>query len=71
MFIIIFMGYVRYFFKTQVTDAHESDFAEALMGHKSVKLVYYRQNAKKRQKTYLDVEHALTISETERIDENY
>ena len=71
MFIIIFMGCVRYFFKTQVTDAHESDFAEALMGHKSVKLVYYRQNAKKRQKTYLDVEHALTISETERIDENY
>jgi len=61
----------RYFFKTQVTDAHESDFAEALMGHKSLKLVYYRQNAKKRQKTYLDVEHALTISETEKIDENY
>jgi len=61
----------RYFFKTQVTDAHESDFAEALMGHKSLKLVYYRQNAKKRQKTYLDVEYALTISETEKIDENY
>ncbi len=61
----------RYFFKTQVTDAHESDFAEALMGHKSVKLVYYRQNSKKRQKTYLDVEHALTISETEQIEKNY
>ncbi len=61
----------RYFFKTQVTDAHESDFAEALMGHKSVKLVYYRQNAKRRQKTYLEVEHALTISETEQIEKNY
>ena len=61
----------RYFFKTQVTDAHESDFAEALMGHKSIKLLYYRQNAKKRQKTYLDVEHALTISETEHIEKNY
>ena len=62
---------LRYFFKTQVTDAHESDFAEALMGHKSIKLVYYRQNAKKRQKTYLDVEHALTISESEHIEKNY
>jgi len=61
----------RYFFKTQVTDAHESDFAEALMGHKSTKLIYYRQNSKKRQKTYLDVEHALTISETEHIEKNY
>jgi len=61
----------RAWFKTQVTDAHQSDFAEALMGHKSLKLVYYRQNAKQRQKTYLDVEHALTISETEKIDENY
>jgi len=61
----------RYFFKTQVTDAHESDFAEALMGHRSTKLIYYRQNTKKRQKTYLDVEHALTISETEHIEKNY
>ena len=41
------------------------------MGHKSIKLVYYRQNAKKRQKTYLDVEHALTISESEHIEKNY
>jgi len=61
----------RYFFKTQVTDAHQSDFAEALMGHKSLKLVYYRQNANARARTYLDVEHALTISDTETIDENY
>ena len=61
----------RYFFKTQVTDAHESDFAEALMGHKSLKLVYYRQNDKARAKTYLDVEYALTIADTEKIDQNY
>ncbi len=61
----------RYFFKTQVTDAHESDFAEALMGHKSLKLVYYRQNDKARSKTYLDAEHALTIADTEKIDQNY
>jgi len=38
----------RAWFKTQVTDAHQSDFAEALMGHKSLKLVYYRQNDKKK-----------------------
>jgi len=61
----------RYFFKTQVTDAHQSDFAEALMGHKSLKLVYYRQNEKARAQTYLGVEHALTIADTEKIDENY
>ncbi|MCZ6582377.1 MAG: hypothetical protein O6761_04310 [Thaumarchaeota archaeon] len=41
------------------------------MGHKSLKLVYYRQNAKRRQKTYQDVEHALTIFDTEQIDKNY
>jgi len=61
----------RYFFKTQVTDAHQSDFAEALMGHKSLKLVYYKQNAKTREKTYLGIEHAVTISENEQIDKNY
>ena len=61
----------RAWFKTQVTDSHQSDFAEALMGHKSLKLVYYRQNDKARAQTYLDVEHALTISETEKLDENY
>jgi len=62
---------LRAWFKTQVTDAHQSDFAEALMGHKSLKLVYYRQNEKARAQTYLDVEHALTIAETEKIDQNY
>ena len=54
----------RAWFKTQVTDAHQSDFAEALMGHKSLKLLYYRQNDKVRSKTYLDVEHSITISDT-------
>lgn len=62
---------LRAWFKTQVTDAHQSDFAEALMGHKSLKLVYYRQNDKARAQTYLDVEHALTISDTEKIDNNF
>ena len=61
----------RAWFKTQVTDAHQSDFAEALMGHKSLKIIYYRQNDKARSKTYLDVEHALTISDTEKIDRDY
>ena len=61
----------RAWFKTQVTDAHQSDFAEALMGHKSLRLLYYRQNDKMRAKTYLDVEYAVTISDTEKIDRNY
>jgi len=61
----------RAWFKTQVTDAHQSDFAEALMGHSSLKLVYYRQNDKARARTYLDVEHALTIADTEKIDQNF
>ena len=61
----------RKWFKTQVTDTHQSDFAEALMGHKSLKLVYYLQNDKARAKTYLGVEHALTIADTEKIDQNY
>jgi len=41
------------------------------MGHKSLKLVYYRQNEKARAQTYLDVEHSLIIAETEKIDQNY
>ena len=61
----------RAWFKTQVTDAHQSDFAEALMGHKSIRLLYYRQNDKVRARTYLDVEHAVTISDTEKINQNY
>jgi len=61
----------RAWFKTQVTDAHQSDFAEALMGHKSIRLLYYRQNDKVRARTCLDVEHAVTISDTEKIDKNY
>jgi len=62
---------LRAWFKTQVTDAHQSDFAEALMGHKSLKLIYYRQNEKARAQTYLDVEHSLTIADTEKLDQNY
>ncbi|MDE2589316.1 MAG: hypothetical protein KGL95_06585, partial [Patescibacteria group bacterium] len=58
----------RAWFKTQVTNAHQSDFAEALMGHTSVKLVYYRQNAKDRLKTYLEVEPALTVSDFTRVE---
>ncbi len=61
----------RAWFKTQVTDAHQSDFAEALMGHKSIKMIYYRQNDKVRARTYQDVEHAVTISDTEKINQNY
>jgi len=61
----------RAWFKTQVTDAHQSDFAEALMGHKSLKLVYYRQNDKVRAETYQNIEHCLTIADTEKIDQNY
>lgn len=58
----------RAWFKTQVTNAHQSDFAEALMGHKSLKLMYYRQNDKDRLKTYLEVEHALTVSDYTKFD---
>jgi len=61
----------RAWFKTQVTDAHQSDFAEALMGHKSLKLVYYRQNDKARSETYQRIEYCLTIAGTEKLDRNY
>jgi len=60
----------RKFFKTKVTDAHQSDFAEALMGHSSVKLLYYRQDDKARSQTYRQIEHAVTIADTEKLDEN-
>jgi len=53
----------RKWFKTQVTNAQESDFAEALMGHKSLKLVYYKQNAQDRQRMYKKLEPHLTISD--------
>ena len=41
------------------------------MGHKSLKLVYYRQNDKARAETYQNIEHSLTIAETEKIDQNF
>ena len=53
----------RAWFKTQVTNAHHSDFAEAFMGHQSVKLMYYRNNPKDRLRTYLEVESVLTVSD--------
>lgn len=60
----------RAWFKTQVTDTHQSDFAEALMGHKSIKLTYYRQNAEARCKIYLEVEPALTISDYSKVEKS-
>lgn len=58
----------RAWFKTQITNAHQSDFAEALMGHKSIKLMYYRQNDKDRLKTYLEIEPALTVSDFTKVE---
>lgn len=61
----------RAWFKTQVTNAHQSDYAEALMGHTSLKLVYYRQNDEARAKIYREIEPALTISDTEKIEKSF
>ena len=58
----------RKWFKTQVTTAHQSDFAEALMGHKSLKLVYFKQNSQDRLKTYLKIEPNLTISDNSHVE---
>ncbi len=58
----------RAWFKTQVTNAHQSDFAEALMGHKSIKLIYYRNNTQVRLKTYLEVEPFLTVSDFTKVE---
>lgn len=60
----------RAWFKTQVTDAHQSDYAEAMMGHKNLKTIYYRQNHQKREKVYREIEPVLTISDTEKIEKN-
>ena len=60
----------RYFFKTQVTDSFNGDFAEALMGHKSVRLRYYKQNDRKRLEHYRKVEPALTISDFAKVEKN-
>lgn len=57
----------RYFFKTIITDNLNSDFAEALMGHKNLKMIYYKKNDEQRRKSYLKIESYLTISDTERI----
>lgn len=58
----------RAWFKTQVTNAHQSDFAEALMGHKSLKLMYYRQNDIARLKIYLEIEPTLTVSDFTKVE---
>lgn len=60
----------RKWFKTQVTTAGQSDFAEALMGHTSIKLTYFRQDTEQRLKTYLKVEPELTISDFSKIEKN-
>lgn len=59
---------LRAWFKTQVTLEGQGDFAEALMGHKSLKLIYFRANHQAREKTYLKIEHALTIADTEKVE---
>lgn len=58
----------RKWFKTQVTTVGQSDFAESLMGHMSIKLVYYLQNKEQRLKTYLKVEPELTITDFTKIE---
>jgi len=60
----------RYFFKTQVTDSFNGDFAEALLGHTSVRLRYYKQNDRKRLEHYRKVEPALTISDFTKVEKN-
>ncbi len=54
---------LRAWFKTQVTNAHESDYAEVLMGHKNIKTIYYRNNPQAELETYQKVESALTVSD--------
>ena len=58
----------RKWFKTQVTTAGQSDFAEALMGHKSLKLVYFKQSSEARIKLYTQMEPFLTISDFTKIE---
>jgi len=58
----------RKWFKTQVTNAQQSDYAEALMGHKSLKLVYYKQSIEERQKMYKKLEPNLTISDFTKVE---
>ena len=59
----------RYFFKTSVTDSVNSDFAEALLGHISLKLTYYKKNEEQRKKSYKQAEQSLTISDTTIVSE--
>ncbi|MEK0368969.1 MAG: hypothetical protein QQN62_05125, partial [Nitrosopumilus sp.] len=45
-----------------------SDFAEALMGHKSLKLVYFKQSSEARLKLYQKMEPFLTISDFTKVE---
>jgi len=58
----------RKWFKTQVTTAGQSDFAESLMGHKSLKLVYFKQSSDARMKLYQKMEPFLTISDFTKVE---
>ena len=58
----------RKWFKTQVTTAGQSDFAEALMGHKSLKLVYFKQSSDARLKLYQKMEPFLIISDFTKVE---
>lgn len=60
----------RDFFKTQVTDAFHSDFAESLMGHTNLKLTYYKKNDRKRMEGYRKCEASLTIADFGKIEKN-
>jgi len=43
-------------------------FAEALMGHKSLKLVYYKQSTQERLNMYKKLEPYLTISDFSKVE---
>lgn len=58
----------RKWFKTQVTNAQQSDFAEALLGHKSLKLVYYKQSHEERREMYKQIEPFLTLTDFTKVE---
>jgi len=61
---------LRAWFKTIVSDEGFRNLAEALMGHESVELDYYRKNDRKRLELYRKVEPALTISDYTSVEKN-
>jgi len=58
----------RYWFKTQASLANQGDFAEMIMGHKDLAKTYIHYDKKTSAKTYLSIEHALTVADLERIE---